>query len=327
MKFWFFPVFVPLTLGLVLAGAAAQQSQLSNQQQSIAEQEPSAEQQAAADEPVTTGILPAAPRGQAVKNEPDPLLEVPPMPQGKVSLVGGTVDKIDRVRERLVVHAFRGPKIRVAFDERTHIYRDGVETTMLGIHKGDRIYVDTMLDKDGVFARNIRVETEGSVVDARGQVISYDPRSGSMTLRDELSAQAVSFGVNANTRVIRSPGGSVGMADQAGSNSDLQPGALVTVQFVTGKGEHGQAREIKVLASPGMAFTFAGKVTHLDLSHGLLAVHNDTDSRTYDIVFPRQMAAADLGIGSDVRVDAVFNGKGYTARTIQMLGRRVTGNR
>ena len=36
--------------------------------------------------------------------------------------------------------------MKKAYDKRTHVYRDGVETTQLGIRKGDRAYVDTMLD-------------------------------------------------------------------------------------------------------------------------------------------------------------------------------------
>ena len=90
-------------------------------------------------------------------NPGDPLLDVPPLPKGKATLVGGRVGKIDPIRNRITVEPFGGgDKMKVFFDERTHIYRDGTETTQANIHKGDRVYVDTLLDGPRVFARNIR---------------------------------------------------------------------------------------------------------------------------------------------------------------------------
>src|SRR5512142_1235305 len=79
-------------------------------------------------------------RATAAPDNPakDPLFDVPPLPEGKVSLVGGTVAKVDRVRNKLAVNVFGGGKMEISFDERSHIYRDGVETTQLGIRKGDR---------------------------------------------------------------------------------------------------------------------------------------------------------------------------------------------
>ncbi len=120
---------------------------------------------------------------------PDPLLDVPPLPKGKVTLVGGTVANIDRIRDRLAIQPFGGgSKMKVFFDERTHIYRDGVEITQAKINKGDRIYVDTMLDGARVFARTIRILTQFGPADARGQLQSFDPRNGNIYMRDELSS-------------------------------------------------------------------------------------------------------------------------------------------
>jgi hypothetical protein len=283
--------FSMILVALLTVGAAAQQNSI----QAVPEQQVSAAPHA---------VL------ETARPDPDPLLDVPALPKGQVSLIGGTVRSVDRVRQRLVVHAFGGKNMKVSFDDRTHIYRDGTESTMLALHKGDRVYVDTMLDRGGVFAKNIRVETQGAIADAHGQLISYDPHSGQMSLRDELSARAVSLKVAPTTRVLEQ--------GRPGSASDLKPGSLVSVVFVNGKSDQNQAREITVLASPGAAFTFAGKVTHLNLSDGTLAVRNEVDNQTYDINFPRQIASANLGVGSDVTVNAVFDGKGYTARAIQV---------
>src|SRR5688572_193391 len=103
-------------------------------------------------------------------NVGDPLLDVPKLPEGKVSLVGGTVLKIDQIRNRLVVEPFGGgEKLKMTFDERTRVFRDGTETTQMAIHKGDRVYIDTMLDRARVFARNIRVQSQAGPADASGQ--------------------------------------------------------------------------------------------------------------------------------------------------------------
>ena len=58
------------------------------------------------------------------------------------------------------------------FDERSHFFRDGVETTQLAIRKGDRVYVDTMLDNTRVFARNVRINTGVTAANASGQGVA-----------------------------------------------------------------------------------------------------------------------------------------------------------
>src|SRR5260370_8673415 len=86
-----------------------------------------------------------------------------------------------------------GQRMRVRFDERSHIFRDGVETTGLGIKKGDRVYVDTMLDKSYIFARNVHVVTASAPADARGQLLGYPGKDGVIAIQDELSSQPVRF--------------------------------------------------------------------------------------------------------------------------------------
>lgn len=256
------------------------------------------------------------PPGSATQNnneDYDPLLDVPPLPKGKVSLVGGTVTGIDRVRDKLSVRAFGGKKMNVAFDERSHIYRDGIETTQLGIHKGDRVYVDTMLDGSRVFAKNIRVESQGSGADARGQVLAYDPSRGELTLRDELSAQPVQFRIGPNAVVRRN--------NQAGSLSELTPGSLVAVRFSPDVRNRDTVSQVLIYATPGSNFTFAGPITYLDLRLNKLAVANRTDNKTYEIDFDPAVLGnerSNLQVGRDVTVVATFEPKGYRADKITL---------
>jgi Domain of unknown function (DUF5666) len=248
-------------------------------------------------------------QGAEAMDPNDPLFGVPPLPEGQVSLVGGTVQKMDRLRNRVTVKTFGdgGKKMTVAFDERTHIYRDGVETTERGIRQGDRVYVDTMLDGPRLFARNIRVVTSLKPTDAQGQILAYDPGRGLMTVRDNLSSTTVTFHVNKDTVV---KGGS-----RQGA-IELVPGSLVTVHFSPDKRYRDVAREVEVMAAPGTSVTFAGKVRYLDMSRGTIAVENLTDNKTYELQFARGVVHSDVTVGSDVTVAAVFTGQGYKAQTV-----------
>ncbi len=281
----FYSGMVLLATGVLAAGVAAQQS-----------------------------TAPAKPDNSAIKapaNPADePLFEVPPLPQGKVSLVGGTVTRIDRVRNRLWVRPFGGAIMTMSFDERSHIYRDGIETTQLGIRKGDRVYVDTMLDGPHVFARNIRVETQAGQADARGQLVGYDPQSGAMTVRDELSSQEVTVQVTPNTAIRQN--------NEPVARSALRTGSLIAIQFAPDRAKGGVAQQISIIAVPGTSFLFDGTVTYLDLHLGTLALTNRTDNKSYELHFnPAARNVADnLAVGADVTIRAVFDGAQYNVNTL-----------
>ncbi|HKW66438.1 MAG TPA: DUF5666 domain-containing protein [Terriglobales bacterium] len=241
----------------------------------------------------------------------DPLLDLPPLPQGKTTLVGGTVHSIDQIRNRLTVQPFGGKAMKISFDERTHIYRDGAPSTQLVIHKGDRVYVDTMLDGTRVFARNIRVVTGTQAADARGQITSNNAATGRITVQDELSARPVTFRVTPTTAVS-----GAGLSSVA----QLQPGSLVTVKFVPDRSNRDVAQQISVIAAPGSVFTFYGRITYLNMSTRSLAVDNQSDKKTYDIKFtPAAVDPQMLGEGKQVLVKAHFDGSGYTADNIQFM--------
>ncbi len=265
----------------------------------------------------TTAAATAAPSAGAqtspeATDVDDPLFGIPPLPKGETSLIGGTVQKIDRIRNHLTVKPFGdSKKASFEFDERTHIFRDGVEVTERGIQRGDRVYVDTMDDNGRLFARNIRVVTHLVPADARGQIMAYDAHTGMMTVRDELSAQPVSFRVTQQTKVK-------GTAENTAM--DLVPGSIVAVRFSPDKRDLGVASEVSVLAVPGTAFTFIGKVRHLDLRSGMLVVENRTDNKTYELEFAPGVVGDNVMVGSDVTVSALFNGTGYQARSVTVNG-------
>ncbi len=157
----------------------------------------------------TTKIIDASAVGKhsGLTGAPDPLLDTPPLPKGKPTLIGGTATKVDRIRSRITVEPFGAKnKMTIMVDERTHIFRNGVETTIEKVKKGDRVYFDTMLDGPKIFAKNVRVVSETGAAEVRGQITAYDPGRGIIQLNDALSSRPVSFKINSSTKVSAQQG-------------------------------------------------------------------------------------------------------------------------
>lgn len=266
-------------------------------------------------EPAWTQVADKSESSSAARSiDPDEsLFHREPLPDGPVALIGGTVEELDRLRNRLKVKATGGGTKTITFDERTSVLRDGQAVTYDKIRKGDRVHVDTILYQQKVFARGVRIHTQAAAAGARGQVTAYDPGTGTIMLLDELSGVPVEFRVDSSTQ-IRS-------GEAAGRAADLIPGTLVTVQFLSEAEAMGTAREITILAKPGTDFVFAGAITNIDLRSNVFSVANKSDEKTYDLLFdPAQVQdLQQLKIGSEVVVSAVFSGKGYHVRKVDIL--------
>lgn len=239
-----------------------------------------------------------------------PKLDPGPLPQNKSALIGGTVRDIDQIRNQMTIDVFgKGGKMKVLFDPRTRFDRNGTPINQTTIKKGDMVYLDTQLVNHKVFARDVYIHTASAPVDASGQIASYNPKNGMLTINDQMSGSQVTVHVSPNT-VIKNRGAS-------GSTSDLRQLALVSLQLSAGSG-HNAANEIDVIALPGNTFTFYGTLTNVDLRNGVLAVDNNSDHKSYEIKFDRNTVPVtdDLKVGNEVAVNAVFNGKAYTAQTL-----------
>ena len=317
-------ILVPLSLVLLLAispamaqsGAPPTQSDTgANKNSTPATQSTPAPQGASASQEKSNSSNPGAkPELDPLYSPGDPLLDVPPVPKGKTTLIGGNVTKIDTIRNRMQVQPFGDNKtLKVSFDERTRVFREGRETTQASIHKGDRVYLDTMLDGPRVFARNIRVANlNAPSFDTTGQIVGYEPGKNRMDVVDQVTHTSFAFTLSPQTVIKRRDG-------SAGTAADLRPQALVAVHFAPGSERRGTAREVEVLALPGDNFTFAGKLTYVDLRGNLIALENQTDSKIYDLNFDPRIADRNrLHVGTDVTVTATFTGKGYQAEKIEV---------
>jgi hypothetical protein len=249
-------------------------------------------------------------------NSLDPASLVPDLPAlspKNTSLVGGTIRKLDRVKDQLTVDVFGGGKMNVAFDTRTHIFQDGSPASTADLHKGDRVYVDTILNSGAIFARNIRLKTGGADGMSHGVVMSYNAEKSELIVRDALSPEPLRLRVVPSTRFTDKAQGT------AGSAAQLVSGTLVSIKFdAQQKDDRDTASEISILATPGSNFTFAGHVTGLDLRAGLLVLKNATDGKSYDIYLdPATVAVNDkLQLASEVIVLTRFDGTRYVASSL-----------
>jgi hypothetical protein len=245
----------------------------------------------------------------AARDDYDPLLDLPPLPRNPVTLIGGTVARLDEVMNRMTVQPFSSNhNMEVRFDTRTKFYRDGQPISYREIKQGQRVYLDTMLNGSKVFAKSIWIQSTVESGVGRGQIVEFDAQRGRLTVRDELSNQPVKMKVTAGT-VIRK-------GNQPARTADLSEGSLVSLTF----GPQRELQEITLLAAPGNTFTFAGRVTYLDLSQKLIAVDNRSDHTRYDIAIDAIPASIlrQLREGQEVTISAVFDGRKYAARKLDV---------
>ncbi len=218
------------------------------------------------------------------------------------------------MRNRLSVQVYGGGHWTVNFDERTHIFHNGAETTQLALKKGERVYIDTQLDNNqhDIFARNIRVGVATLPADADGQIVDVDSRHSELTLRDTINSVAVRFAVDQETRITS--------GQTPAEFKDVIPGALVHVRFAAESPNRGLAREIRYPGCARLQLYFCRQSHVSRLHRGVLAVQNLTDDKNYDIRFAlnRNPEIKRLGVGMEVWIVATFEGSAYIAQTIKI---------
>jgi hypothetical protein len=238
------------------------------------------------------------------------LPDLPSLPPKKATLIGGTIQKLDRVRDEVTVQIFGGGKVKISFDPRTHIYLGTEKASTSDLHKGDRVYVDTILDGSLVFAKNIRLKNTVSAGQSQGVVTGFRSDKGELVLRDALSPRALKVRLTPQTKIVQ--------GNQPVGTGELVSGTLVSVKFGPEEDGRAVAREISVLAVPGSSFTFAGRITSIDLRLGLIVLTSSTDNKIYEIHFNPSLISVDDNLRPDanVTVETRFDGNQYLARSI-----------
>ncbi len=240
---------------------------------------------------------------------------LPPRPPGKSTVIGGAIQSIDPVRDQFTLKVFGGKPMKILFDERTQVYRDGKRTPLRDLRPNDHASVETILDGTKVFALSIHVLSRLPEGERDGQVLAYDAGTRELTVSDAMGNAPMKLLVPADLAIVH-----VGQAasSQAGGYSDLVKGTLVTIKFKSDGQGHGVATGIAILAAPGSTFVFSGNITFLDLRSRVFVVSDPSNDKSYKIDFdPTQLPESqNLHEGTNVTVSAIFDGASYKASAI-----------
>jgi hypothetical protein len=228
---------------------------------------------------------------------------------GKVGLVRGVLKRLDPIHDQLLIHAFGGHNIRIAFDARTQLLPENAGTHLISLPAGSVVSVDTVIDNGRLFARSVRTGPSNAV-ELNGQVVRYDAAKSQLTLRDPMSPKSVSLRITSSTMVVN--------RGQPASPQALSPGMLVRVQFSSGQSV---ANNVEILAERGNSFTFEGRIVAVDLRERVLALSDDFDQSVRELAIG-SLNDASLRLlreGADVSIQAEFDGDRYNIRTVTLV--------
>jgi len=228
---------------------------------------------------------------------------------GKVGLVRGVLKRLDPIHDQLLIHAFGGHNIRIAFDARTQLLPENAGTHLISLPAGSVVSVDTVIDNGRLFARSVRTGPSNAV-ELNGQVVRYDAAKSQLTLRDPMSPKSVSLRITSSTMVVN--------RGQPASPQALSPGMLVRVQFSSAKSV---ANNVEILAARGNSFTFEGRIVAVDLRERVLALSDDFDQSVRELAIG-SLNDASLRLlreGADVSIQAEFDGDRYNIRTVTLV--------
>lgn len=243
---------------------------------------------------------------------------LPPPPRGKSTVEGGRIRNVDPVRDQLTLDIYGAKPMKILFDARTQVFRDGKRIPLRDLAPVNHASVETVLDGTRIFALSIHTLSQPPQGDTDGQVVSYDATTGELKMTAALSRQPIQLRVPAGTPIAGV--GQVASSLSGAGLSNLVPGTLISVKFESGKNGRGIARQISIVATPGSYFVFSGDVTFLNLSSRKLALVDPRDNRTYQISFDpeRFPMSRNIHVGTHLVVHADFDGSRYVASAIKI---------
>jgi hypothetical protein len=260
---------------------------------------------------VTAAIMAKSGTGAGAGTSPD----LPPLPQGKSTILGGEIYRVDPVMDEFELKVYGEKPMKIFFDERTEVYRDGKRIPLHDLGPATHASVQTMLDGADIFAASIHILSTQPQGEYQGRVLSFDAGSGVLILTTAPDRPAFHLVVSNQTVFKRS--GQEAFSSAPSGPSDLVPGSLVSVKFDSNNRGQGAVTEITVLAAPGASFVFSGTISELDLPAGTLAIVDPRDGRSYSISFDgHAQISQQLRIGQHVRIAADYDGQRYVARQI-----------
>jgi hypothetical protein len=246
----------------------------------------------------------------------DRAAQFPADPKGRSTVIGGRIHHLDRVRDQFVLQVYDGHAMKILYDPRTKLYRDGVPAPLSSLRPNERASVQTTLDGTKVFALSIHMLSKAPEGSCTGQVDSYDAATDTLSVRCGLNATPVKFLLPNGVPVSRISQ-QQGIASPA-TVSELTQGTLVSVTFQPGSAGRAIAQQVDITASPGGSFVFRGALVFVDMRAGRLVVQDAKSDSNYSIEFSPDNfpASRDLHPGLTVTVVANFDGTRYVATSI-----------
>lgn len=225
----------------------------------------------------------------------------------KVGLVRGVVKQMDPIHDQLLILAFGGGDVRIAFDPRTQLLSENKTTRFTSVPAGSVVSVDTVIEGGKLFALSVRTGPS-EMAELRGQVVRYDAAKSQLTVRDPINpGKTVSLGIAPSTMLVNQ--------GQRVSPQVLSSGTLVHVWFSPGQSA---ASHVEILAVPGTSFLFEGRIIGVDLRSRSLVLSNNSDHTIRELTLG-SLDATSLSLlreGTDVSVQAEFDGDRYNVRSV-----------
>src|SRR5437763_16473578 len=114
---------------------------------------------------VSLSLLPAAAVAQApppstsLSAAENPLKspDVPGLPKGTSTILGGAIHAVDPVRDQLVLNVYGEKPMKILYDERTQVFRDGKEIPLRDLGPANHASVQTTLDGPHIFAISVHI--------------------------------------------------------------------------------------------------------------------------------------------------------------------------
>ncbi|MGA8670015.1 MAG: hypothetical protein WB679_09070 [Terracidiphilus sp.] len=241
---------------------------------------------------------------------------IPPPPNGKSTIFGGEIRELDPVRDQITLKVYGERPMKILFDERTEVYRDGARIPLRDLRPEEHASVQTTLDGTKLFAVSIHMLSRSQDGEYEGRVLRFDPGTGELTVASGQSRETVKLLVQNGTSIVRK--GQNAFSSERSGPSDLVTGSLVAVQFSASEKGAPIASKVEILAVPGSAFVFSGSVSALDLHSGLFVLVDPRDGRSNQVSFNPDLVPAshNLHLGENARVVAKYDGIHYVASEI-----------
>jgi hypothetical protein len=241
---------------------------------------------------------------------------LPSVPDGRTTIIGGAIRNLDQLRDQFSLDIYRQRPMKIWFDERTQVFRDGVKIPLRDLRPEDHASVQTVLDGSNVFAVSIHILSQSPDGECRGRVMNFNPQTGVLEVSGAPSPDPIKLFVPGDASIVRE--GQTAFTSQSSGRNDLVAGTLISATFKPAPGGRDVASRITVLAVPGSSFLFAGTVSYLDLAMGVLDVADPRDGKSYEVHFASAHipAAGNIHLGESITVKAYYDGSRYQAAEI-----------